>query len=235
MKNWKKMWAILLAVCMAFSLMACSAGGDQGGDASTEDSKVTDKTEQKLSDEELIVGTWETKLVFGDYMDQFMNMDEAPEGVDLSVFEDMKLTLEVTFAEDGEGTASVDTKAFAKDMKKIMVTLMEDMLEEQLTAELGMSVEEIEAEYGMSFDELVEQTLGASVEDTVDKLIDDMMENNEDFKKMEEKSFEYEIKKNKLYIDGEKKDYEFEDEDTLTLTGETDAGDEVEFSFERVD
>lgn len=205
MKYLKKVAAILLVVCMVFSLAAC------GGDA------------KKL------VGSWKAEIEFGDIMDKALK--EVPEGVDADALAEIKITIEMTLDDDGEGKVSIDKKALAKDMQEVMVDLMKKQFEAAMIAQTGLTKAQIEAQSGMTMDQLLEQSLGTTVEKKVQELVDEQMEDNEE---LLDRSFDYEIEDGKLVIDDEEHDYEL-DEDELTLTGETDDGDEIEITFKRED
>ncbi len=201
----KKLLALVLALIMSLSFVACGESKD--------DSKKGDKkgsSTAKKSAEELIVGEWETTFEFA----KIMSEDDADETL-LEIIEDEGLSLEVVFefSDNGKFELVADDKSVEK-FKKDFTDVMEEYLVATLEAMIGqqgaeMSLDDLLEAQGVTLDELLEE---AMVEIDFDEMLEDL-----------EQKGKYEVKDDKLYT------YEDEiDEDEYIVFEISD--DELEFT-----
>lgn len=206
MKNFKRILALLLALCMVFALCACDSG-DKGKDKDDDD-------EEELTDAELIVGTWEATINMNDVL-ELMGESEDLEAL-AAYFDFSRIDVGVTFEFDKKGGYEFSFTVDVNDMQSMLRDGMEKMLEDMLVGS-GYTVDDLAAEEGMTRDEYLDALMDESFD--ADEFTDIIEEANQ--------SGSYEIKDGKIYYwqDGEELDegnylkYSL-DEDDLTIKAE---------------
>jgi len=151
------------------------------------------------SPEELIIGDWAGEI-------SLVKIMEAAGGTNLDAFEDVDdvpMTLE--FNDKGVVVMEVDATDIIKS------SAFKDAITDFILSQSGITEEDLEAQ-GVDVDSIIEES--------IDQMKDQLSQ---------KKTVKYEFDGEKLYIDEEKQDYEFEDDDTLVL----DMSDFGEVEFER--
>lgn len=226
MKKLSKLLALLLALTMVFSLVACDS----------------DKGKEDASDEELLVGEWEYRFDMSDLVNEMMG---ASMGVD-SVIPETAIYMELNFNFKSNGKfvmeMAVDEDSledYMSDFVDLVVDYMYDYAAEQGMTKSDLDAA-IEAEYGMS----VRKYMESALEESMDESIADMNETFNAYYKVDEKEgriyvaededdlddsedyFEYTVTESKLTI----KDMVGEDFDVSELE---DIGMDLPWKFEK--
>lgn len=179
MKKFSKLLALLLALAMVFCLAACEKDDDD--DRSSKKSKETTGTTEPDSnvtpapaptDEEVLIGTWSYKADLSDVMGTTL----AAAMGDASLAPDAPLYMEIAFAFNENGKATLTAKVDQESFTDYMDALVDKMVSFMYaTAEAqGMSKADfdaaIEAEAGMSLKELMETQMDAALADSMDEM-----------------------------------------------------------------
>ncbi len=189
--------AVILALVMALALVAC---GGKGGD---------NKSAPKKTDEELIVGKWESKVDFGPVMEEAMKEagDEAEMLKDVD-FSGITMTINAEFKADGTYTLSMDKASGEAAMKQMVQKLLPALKEyfRQMMAEQSG---------GEVTDEMLDQMLALMGVDSWDALGEMLMENMDPEEMFEDtdRAGKYLIKDGKLFLSTD------EDEDPAEAEG----------------
>lgn len=180
MKNFKRIAALLLALCMVFALCAC--GGNDGGKDKDKD-KDEDKVEKK-TDAEIIVGSWATTLDMTSLLEELDGGDELAQLLMYFDFSSVDLVLTANFDEKGnyELAFTVDEN----QMKLMFRNGMEKMLDDMLVGS-GYTIDDIAAAEGMTKDAYLDAMVDESLE------LDDIFEDSNE-------SGTYKIEDGKIYL-----------------------------------
>lgn len=189
MKRWI---ALLLCLVMALGLMAGCG-----------------------KEEESIVGTWETEVDISEMLADVVSeaVGSTPE---VFAFEDLKITLVITFNEEGTYEMSCD-EASAQEMfdelMDQMPAIMTAYLEELLQG-TGVTVDQALAAQGTTMEELIEQSFS---NDMVDDMVSEMETNGD-----------WEIEDGKLYLDGEECEYDLSGDELTIDIGDEDVPEQLD-------
>ncbi len=172
MKTLSKLLALLLALAMVFSLVACGSNNDVADDDDDDDrgSSRVEKQEEE-SDAEKLLGKWVCNLDLSEAMADELEMALGDDSIAPSDSIYMNLVLDF---DDGEFTlsAEIDEDSLEDYMNALMdnmITYMYDMAEEQ-----GMSKEDFEAafeeQYSMTLEEYVAEQADLAIEGLADEM-----------------------------------------------------------------
>ena len=179
----KKFLAILLCLALTVSCAALFT--------------ACEKDDQDGAEAVSIVGDWEATLDFGGIMEEtmFTEGDAVPKELkDLLDFSKLKLTMCLSFEEDGEYRVSFDEESVGEMIDALLEMLskaMKEMLTEMLEAQ-NLSLEEYLSLQNTTWEALMEETFPR------EEMIEDINETDDG---------EYKIEGNKLYFDGEEDEY----------------------------
>ncbi len=202
----KKLLAILLCLAMMLSVLAgCSQTSTTTGTGNgKEDPEPNDES---MSDEELILGTWEWEMDFTDYAKECMGEDA--EYFDL---EDLSLTFVFTFDED---TCELKVD---KDSVEEWVDQYMDAVEDGLDDYLEALIEA--ADLDMTVDEYLEAS-GMTEKEMLDGIREGLEEIVGDLKSLSEEG-EYTIEDDQIVIHGDDDDqylsYKVVNNNTIKIT-----------------
>ena len=181
----KKFLAFLLCMAMVLSCGILFTACDKKGADDKDDAPVT------------IIGSWESTIEFGEIMEEIMFAEgnEVPEEYkDLFDFSGLKLTMILSFDEEGKYESSIDEES-AEEMMDALLEMLSKAMKELLTEQLkeqGVSLEEYLGMMNMTWDELMEESFPR---DTIMEDLD-LSETGT-----------YKIDGNKLYFDDEEDEY----------------------------
>lgn len=160
----KKILALTLSVLMIFALLAGCGG-----------------KEEKLSDEEMIVGRWEMTMDVGKMFTASFEMM----GIEVNTDKKAEMTVYYEFDADGTYEVIVDEASAEKAMES-MVEMAKDLVRSLYPEE---TLEQMAAEEGMDVEEMID-AIAADVAGEMD--MTDMNETGD-----------YKFENGKLYMDGE--------------------------------
>lgn len=178
MKNFKRIAALLLALCMVFALCACG-GNDGGKDKDKDEDKVEKKT-----DAEIIVGSWVTTLDMTALLEELEGGDDLAQLLMYFDFSTVEIVLTASF--DEKGNYDLAFSVDEAEMKLMFRNGMEKMLNDMLVGS-GYTIDDVAAAEGMTKDAY----LDAMVDESLD--VDDMFADSNE-------SGTYKIEDGKLYL-----------------------------------
>lgn len=182
----KKFLAILLCLAMTLSCALLFTACDK--------KNADDKDDEGPA---TIVGDWETVVNFGGMIEEMMFAEgnEVPEEYkDIFDFSDLKLTMYLSFDEEGKYKTSFDEDSMEKmidDLLEMLSEAMKELITAMLEAQ-DMTLDEYLDEMGMTWDELMEESFPR----------EEMMEDIDT-----SETGTYKIDGNKLYFDDEEDEY----------------------------
>ncbi len=155
-----------------------------------------------------IIGTWKAEADISAYLGETLGA-AASDLVSFVSFQDVKLTLLVTFRKDGTYSFSGDEKATSATVEAIKTQMTEGVTQYLqkviLDAGLNLSVEELLSMQGMSLESLIDTTFS---QEMVASILEGMAVDGT-----------YEIQEDKLYLDGTECTFQLRGK-WLTLDGE---------------
>ena len=189
----KKILALLLALAMVLSFVACGSAESSNND--DDDKKTEEKEEEKKKEEKetSIIGTWTGTFDIAEAYDKTMSTSM---GTQAGTIKEFKIPLTLKFIDDKNYAVSIDKVQFEKNVDGIMDAFSNaviSVLDATFQQSVGMTLDAYLQAQNMTKDEYLQMN-GLSKEQLKASLLEGMKDG------FEEEKGTYEIKDENIYM-----------------------------------